>query len=234
LVGEPVLAFVIPAKNESLLIGSAIESVIAQTLAPQRLEIVVVENGSTDGTAALAQRALAKAPALRHRVLSLSRAGIPAAKNRGAQAASAPVLVFLDADSRAASNLADRVLDWVSRGYPAGSIKMVADSTDWLDRAFFGLIDWGKGLFGIHANMLYCRRDLFLDSGGFGEQIQLAEDLEFLVRLERRGTRVCHVADSFIATSPRRLHELPLRLGLLKTFGRWALAHVGIGRRWRY
>jgi hypothetical protein len=126
------------------------------------------------------------------------------------------------------------VLDSVGRGYRAGSIKIVADSTDWLDRGFFGLIEWGKGLFGIHANMLYCERELFSRSGGFGEEIRLAEDLEFLLRLERQGVRVGHVKDACIATSPRRLHELPFRLGIVTTFGRWALAHIGIGRRWRY
>jgi hypothetical protein len=149
-------------------------------------------------------------------------------------AATARIIVFLDADSRAAPDLAQRVLDWAGRGYPAGSIKIVADSTDWLDRGFYGLIEWGKGLFGIHANMLYCERDLFLRSGGFGEDIHLAEDLEFLTRLERQGVHVGHVMDSYIATSPRRLHELPFRLGIVTTFVRWALAHVGIGRRWRY
>ena len=126
------------------------------------------------------------------------------------------------------------MLGWITRGYPAGSIRIVAESDDWLDRAFFGLIDWGKGLFGIHANMLYCRRDLFLAAGGFGEDIRLAEDLEFMVRLQRQGVAVCHVSDSYIATSPRRFHDLPLRLGLIQTFVRWALAHIGIGRRWRY
>lgn len=231
---EPELAFVIPARNETGFISTAIGSIFDQTVPLERLEVVAVENGSTDGTADAARRALAKAPEMRSTVLTQSAASIPGAKNRGAMAATAPVLVFLDADSRAAPDLAQRVLDWVARGYPAGSIKIVADSTDWLDRAFFGLIDWGKGLFGIHANMLYCQRDLFLKSGGFGEEIRLAEDLEFLVRLERRGVRVCHVRDSFIATSPRRLHELPFRLGLVTTFVRWTLAHFGIGRRWRY
>ena len=228
------VAFVIPARNEVKLIGAALESIVEQTLPRDRLEVVVVENGSNDGTAAAALQTLSTVRELRDAVVRQPVASIPGAKNRGAREASARILIFLDADSRAAPDLAERVLEWVGRGYPAGSIRIVADSSDPIDRGFFALIDWGKGLFKIHANMLYCERDLFLRSGGFAESMHLAEDLEFLVRLERRGVRVCHVSDSFIATSPRRLHELPLRLGIVKTFGRWALAHFGIGRRWRY
>jgi len=234
LRSDPDLAFVIPARNEARFIASAISSVIDQTVTLERLELVVVENGSIDDTGEAAQRALALARGLRGTVITQAMASIPGAKNRGAKAASAPLLVFLDADSRAAPELGQRVLDWAKRGYQAGSIRIVADSTDRLDRAFFGLIEWGKGLFGIRANMLYCDRDLFLRSGGFGEHIRLAEDLEFLGRLKRQGVRVGHVKDSYIATSPRRLHELPLRLGIVTTFARWTLAHIGIGRRWRY
>lgn len=228
------LAFVIPARNEARYIGGALESIRRQTVPLRRLEVVVVENGSSDGTAEVVQQVLEAPSELRGQVLTVTQAGIAAAKNRGARQADATVLIFLDADSRAAPDLAQRVLEWVARGYPAGSIKIVADSSDWLDRAFFGFIEWGKGLFAIHANMLFCRRDLFLRSGGFGEEIRLAEDLDFLVRLERHGVAVCHVNDSSIATSPRRFHELPLRLGLVTTFMRWAMAHVGIGRRWPY
>ncbi len=234
LQARPDLAFVIPARNEADFVGAAIKSVIDQTIPLERLELIVIENGSADRTADAARRAAEQVPGLARTIVSHTPVGIAPAKNRGAAAARARVLVFLDADSRASPELARSVLDWVARGYPAGSVKIVADTKDWLDRGFFGLIDWGKGLFGIHANMLYCERDLFLRSGGFGEQIRLAEDLDFMVRLGRQGVRLCHVNDAFIATSPRRLHELPFRLGLFRMFGRWTLAHLGIGRRWRY
>jgi glycosyltransferase involved in cell wall biosynthesis len=228
------LAFVIPARNEADFVGAAVRSVVEQTIPLERLELIVVENGSADDTAGAARRAADQALGLPSTIIGHAPAGIAAAKNRGAREARARVLVFLDADSRASPELAQGVLDWVARDYPAGSIKVVADSRDWLDRAFFDLIDWGKGLFGIHANMLYCERELFLRSGGFGEQIRLAEDPDFMIRLERQGVRLCHVNDASIATSPRRLHELPFRLGLFTMFGRWTLAHLGIGRRWRY
>lgn len=230
----PSVAFIIPAHNEGGFIGAAIRSVIGQTLPPEQVELVVVENGSSDDTAEAAQAAMAEPRRVAGRLVPLSAPGISTAKNHGAQASAAAVLIFLDADSRAAPDLAEKVLAWAARGYPAGSIRIVADSTDWLDRAFFSLIDWGKGLFGIHANMVYCERALFLACGGFSSEIRLAEDLDLMNRLKRQGVRLAHVSDSSIATSARRLHDLPLRMGLARMFGRWLLAHLGIGRRWHY
>jgi glycosyltransferase involved in cell wall biosynthesis len=231
---EHDLAFVIPARNEERYLPSALASVCGQTVPLARLEAVVVENGSTDRTAQVALDFARTAKDLEVQVIRNDVTGIAAAKNRGASEARARVVLFLDADSRAAPDLAQRVLAWEQRGYPAGSIRITADSTDLLDRGFFGLIEWGKGLFHIKAQMLYCRKDLFQRFGGFGQSIQLAEDQEFLRRLQRSGVPVCHVRDSSIATSTRRLHTLPFRLGMLVMFVRWALAHMGIGRRWRY
>jgi GT2 family glycosyltransferase len=160
--------------------------------------------------------------------------GLAAAKNRGAGYARGRWLIFLDADSRMVPDLVERVMARVRMGYPAGSIAVVADSGDWMDRGFFALMELGKRLFRIRAQMFYCSRDLFERVGRFDENLRLAEDSDLLSRLERAGVPICYVAESWIATSPRRLHSLPLRLGMLTTFARWALAHGGIGRRWRY
>jgi glycosyltransferase involved in cell wall biosynthesis len=231
---EPQVSVVIPARNEAGYVTRALESIAAQTWAAEGIEVIVVDNASTDGTAqaVLAFKARAPRPALR--VVTEPRLGTAAAKNRGAHEARGRIVLFLDADSRAAPRLVEAIVRDSGRGVPAGSIRIAADSKDPLDRAFFGLIEWGKGLFRIRAQMLYCERALFLEAGGFDLRLRLAEDREFLVRLQRRGIEVGHVRDAAILTSTRRLHELPLRLGMLRMFARWALAQAGIGRKWRY
>lgn len=231
---KPAVSVVIPARNEERYIASALASVAAQSCPLDSLEAIVVDNGSTDATHAAVQSFSAFEPRLAVTLVEHAQPGVAGAKNRGAALARGRYLIFLDADSRMAPDLAARVLEHAEAGSPAGSIRITADSNDRLDRAFFDLIEFGKVLFGIRAQMLYSERELFLQFGGFKEGLRLAEDRELLARLQRAGVNVCHVHDSFIATSPRRLHTLPLRLGMLVMLLRWALAYRGIGRRWGY
>jgi len=230
----PEVSVVIPAHNEEAYVRHALASVAAQRWPLAQLEAIVVNNGSIDATAEVVRTFMVEQPGLAVRLLDEPRPGLARAKNQGANAARGEWLIFLDADSRMAPDLVAAVVRRGQQGYPAGSIAVVADSGDWLDRGFFALMEFGKRRFGIHAQMFYCARSLFQQVGGFAEDLQLAEDRELLCRLERAGVAVCHVTESYIATSPRRLHSRPLRLGVLTTFARWALAHGGVGRRWRY
>jgi glycosyltransferase involved in cell wall biosynthesis len=228
------VSVVIPARNEANYIGAALRSVARQTWPLQRLEVVVVDNGSVDETVAVVH-AFAKAhPILAIRVLSEPTPGVARAKNRGVAVAQGRWLLFMDADSRMRRDLVERVMAWISQDYQGGSIRIVADSNDLLDRAFFGLMEFGKEHFKIQAQMFYVSRDLFLRLDGFAEHMFLAEDRDFLLRLQRTGVPLCQVRNSWIATSPRRLRRLPLRLNMALMLWRWALANWGIGRHWRY
>lgn len=224
------VSVVIPARDEASYVAAALDSVAAQRFPADQLEIIVAVNGSVDDTAAIVRRYHAAHPGLSIAALEDPVRGVARAKNAGANVARGRVLVFLDADSRMAPELLAKIVAAASDGAPAGSISMWADSRDWLDRGFFALIEYGKRLLAIRANMLYCRRDLFLEAGGFDERLQQAEDRDLLVRLQRRGIVVGHLTSSGIATSARRLHEGPLRLGMLRTFARWSLGHAGIWR----
>ena len=232
---EPVrLSVILPARNEALLVGNALRSIAAQQGGTAAIEAIVVDNASTDGTAAAVEEAARSLPDLAIRVVTDPLSGVARAKNLGARAARGVSLLFLDADSRMSPGLVARVLARRADGERAASIRVIADSSDTLDRAFFGLMEWGKQLFGIRANMSWVDRELFERVGGFDERLNQAEDLDLLTRIRRSGVPVGHVSEAWIATSPRRLHEGPLRIGLVAMFGRWALGNFGIGRRWPY
>jgi glycosyltransferase involved in cell wall biosynthesis len=233
-VADPRVSIVIPARNEEAYVAAALESVAAQSVAIERLQAVVVVNGSSDRTVEVVRETAARLPNLHIRLVEDPLPGVARAKNLGAMAANGDLLIFLDADSRMAPDLVERILEATASGAPAGSVRIVADDGDALDRGFFRLLEWGKRLFGIHANMLYCDRVEFERVGGFDEALHQAEDRDLLVRLQRAKVGVVHIADSSIATSPRRLHEGPLRLGLLRVFARWSLGHAGIWRKRPY
>ncbi|HZS92505.1 MAG TPA: glycosyltransferase [Chloroflexota bacterium] len=231
---KPLVSVIIPARNEERYIARALASVVRQTWALAEIEVIVVDNGSSDATAATVRAFMESEPRLCIRLLHEPVAGVARAKNRGARAATGFWLLFLDADSRLAPDLIERVVRRGQEKRQAASIRIVADGQDLLDRAFFALLELGPRWFGLRAQMFYCGRELFWRVGGFDETLLLAEDSDFLARLRRNGVAVDHLLESWIATSPRRMHRGPWRLGMLKMFARWALANWGIGRRWRY
>lgn len=233
------VSVIIPARDEEQYIESALASVVSQSCAGEDLEAIVVDNGSTDGTVDEARTFAAHSLPVSISLLREPVPGVGRAKNRGAEAARGDILLFLDADSRMDPRLAADVAHARVAGYLAGSIKVYADSSNLIDRGFFALMEIGKVWFGVRGQMLYCDRELFLSVGGFRPDLRLAEDLEFLDRvraeLKRRGAPpLCHIRTSGIATSPRRLHSRPYRMGMVAMFARWALAFAGIGRSKEY
>jgi glycosyltransferase involved in cell wall biosynthesis len=233
----PDFSVVLPARNEARLLPDALASIAAQSYPLDQVEVIVASNGSTDGTAGLATAIGAELAAVGGPLVSVLEsevAGISLAKNLGATAASGRWLVFMDADSRMSPTLLATIAARAAAGELAASIRVVADGRDPVDHAFFWVIENGKRLIRSRANMFWCDRGLFERLGGFDEELHHAEDLDLLLRIRRSGVRVGHIHREWIATSPRRLHRGPLRLGMVTMFGRWALGAVGIGRRWPY
>lgn len=95
----PTVSVVIPVRDDERALARCLDAIAAQTVAP--LEVVVVDNGSGDGSAALARRRGA-------RVVGEATVGIPAAAARGYDAARGDVIARCDADSVVPA-------DWVAR-----------------------------------------------------------------------------------------------------------------------
>ena len=185
------IAVVIPARNAGATIGRTLEALSGQSHAPD--EVVVVDDGSTDDTVAIAERAGV-------RVLRQDAQGPAQARNRGAAATSAPLLAFTDADCYPspewlaagvrALERADLVQGGVRPERPPGPF----DRTLWVERRS-GL--WES------ANVLV-RRELFEALGGFEEWIvpsigkAFGEDMWLGWRAFRAGAALAFAPDALV------------------------------------
>jgi biofilm PGA synthesis N-glycosyltransferase PgaC len=98
LGGEPMVTFLIPVYNEEEVIAGKIANTLSLDYPPERLEALVVSDGSTDGTEAVVRRFEADSGG-RVRLLTLPRSGKAFALNEGARAARGEVLVLTDANT---------------------------------------------------------------------------------------------------------------------------------------
>ena len=90
----PMLSVIVPCYNGEAFLARAVESALAQSF--RDLEIILVDDGSTDGSSAMCDRYAALDP--RVRVIHQSNAGLSAARNAGIAAAQGEYIAFLDAD----------------------------------------------------------------------------------------------------------------------------------------
>lgn len=128
------ISLILPAKNEAEGLRRTLPGV--RELLPEA-EIIVVDDGSTDGTADVARQHGATV------LTSPYSMGNGAAIKRGARAASGEILVFMDADGQHNANLIPKLLARLDQGYD-----MVVGARSWGDQASVG-----RGL----ANGLYNR-----------------------------------------------------------------------------
>ncbi len=96
MIDAPLVSVVTPAYTVGPWIGQAMDSVLSQT--ERRLEYVVVDDGSTDDTAAIVAERAERDPRLR--LIKTENGGSGRARNIGITATSAPFVAFLDGDDR--------------------------------------------------------------------------------------------------------------------------------------
>ena len=131
----PLVSAIIPTHDRAGLVMRAVASALGQTY--PNMEVIVVDDGSTDQTAALAA-------GLGARVLSSPYSmGNGAAIKRGARAAGGEVIVFMDADGQHDPACIPGLLAKLDEGYD-----MVVGARDWitpaheLENAFFPQAGW--------------------------------------------------------------------------------------------
>jgi glycosyltransferase involved in cell wall biosynthesis len=187
----PLVSVIIPVLNGERFLAAAVASIRRQRY--PRIEIIVVDDGSTDDTVAVAN---ALGGGLR--CVSQANGGPPAARNRGLELASGGLIAFLDADDlwnddklevQAARMLADPELDVVM-----GTTQVFQRPEAGADATMLGeaagppalLLSLGGALF---------RREVFDRVGRFDVSLRMDDDVDWFLRAVEAGARVLPLAN---------------------------------------
>lgn len=193
-----LVTVIIPAFNAQAYLGEALNSVIAQDL--EDLEIVVVDDGSTDGTGEVA-RAIGDS---RVRCVRQNRMGAAAARNHGVALASGYLIAFLDADDVWLANKLAVQIESLERGDGDMIFAYVEEfiSPD-CRQDLEGVVRVRAKVAGLCADTLLIRRSDFDRVGGFDPGCQIGEFIDWYARAIEAGLRPATLPDIFVR---RRLH----------------------------
>ena len=117
----PLVSAVVTAYNYERYLGEALDSALAQDYPADRLEIIVVDDGSTDGTPDVARRYAAEHPG-RIRYIRQDNSGLAAATTRGLQEARGELITLLDADDTWVTSRTRLLVDALERNPGAGLV----------------------------------------------------------------------------------------------------------------
>jgi glycosyltransferase involved in cell wall biosynthesis len=181
----PRLSLVIPAYNESALLPRLLDTVDVARIrfggGAEAVEVIVADNESNDDTAAIAA-------ARGCRVAQVSKRMIGAARNGGAALATAPIVCFVDADMRIHPDTFNAIEAALSDTNVVGGATGVTMERWSLGIALtFGTILPLVWLTGMDTGVVFTRREDFQHVGGYSETRHFAEDVDFLLKLIRRG-----------------------------------------------
>lgn len=218
----PDITVVVAAHNEEARLGRCLQSVHAAA-ADRAVELIVVDNCSTDGTAAVAatQRA---------RVVAEPRLGAVNAKAAGVAAASAPLVAVIDADSVCPPDW----LDKIARAFAADArlVGLSGPARYVNARAWVHVVMWcwfgfwkalqaltGRAWYAVGTNVAF-RRDAYLRAGGYDTNVLVGGDEVGLFRRLRAVGLTRYTDTLWVETDPRRTE-----VGFLRFFFGTVMLH---------
>ena len=211
-----LISFIVPAYDEESLLGATLDALhsAAQALS-ETYEIVVADDASTDGTAAVAAR-------LGARVVRVAHRQIAATRNSGARAAKGELFIFVDADTIVNEAVVRAAVDALRLGAVGGGASVEFDTAvPRYAKVLMPAFAWVYRALGLAAGcFLFCSREAFVAVGGFDEAFFGAEEIVMSRALRNHGRFV--VLKESVTTSGRKLRTHSL-LEVLKIVARMAL-----------
>jgi glycosyltransferase involved in cell wall biosynthesis len=219
--GSPEVSVVTATHNRAERLGLLIDALRRQSLPASRFEVIIVDDGSSDGTAALLEREQAR-NGLALRSIAIETAGGPAAaRNRGWQAASAPLIAFTDDDCVPAPGWL-RALVAAHRRAP-GAVLQGRTEPHPDERHRLGAFSRSQLVTELGVNFQACNvaypRDLLERLGGFDESfVHYGEDADLAWRALAGGAEAIFVPEALVHHA---VHDAGA-LAVLRDAPRWA------------
>ncbi len=205
------ISVVITAYNEEVYLPNCLKALGAQDYPKENFEIIVVDNNSTDKTAAIAKSFGA-------RVVEEKQQGYVFGLNTGMYAAAGEIIAVTDADTFVSKDW----LSTISNSFDEVGVVGVTGSLDnlsskpvvnFLMASFFAIflkIVFALGLPHLCGFNFAVKKEAFLKVGGLDLRFEMAPDVDLGIRLAKIG-RVVYNSGMLVSTSSRRWRDNPLK-----------------------
>lgn len=195
LVERPLVSVVLPTYNHAHYLPESLGSVLSQSYSP--LELIVVDDGSSDETQAVVQRCSDGAV----RYVSQRNRGLAAARNLGLSVARGEFVAFLDADDHFLPDhlrvSVAALQDHIEVAFVCGDLRTFGPLSDFVhthacDPTPDHFASMLRGCFIVNVGACLFRRSALLAVDGFDETRRACEDWDLFFRLLRQSQLHCH------------------------------------------
>ena len=224
------ISVVIPALQEEKILSATLGQFTPALRRIYNIEIIVSDGGSTDRTVSLASEYADSV--VEHD--STIRQSISLGRNKGAQAASGEILIFLNADViiEEPEKFFSTILRVMENSSVAGAtcnVNIYPEEErffDWLFHNIYNGYFWLLNMVGVGMGRGEChvvRREIFRGMGGYNKDITAGEDFEFFLRLHKKG-KIIFMRTLTVFESPRRFRKF----GYIWVSILWLLNAIGV------
>lgn len=216
-MSKPLVSVIIPVYNDEKRIIDCVNSVYDQSQINYSLEVIVVDNGSSDNTVAIIESELKT----KYKDLIVESCEVPgsyAARNKGLSVCNGDFTAFTDSDCIVSNNWIEHHLEnvlGIASGISAGEVKFFAEVSKKTEQSaldfenLFSMKQKDNAASGkcITANF-FCYRRLFDEMGVFDDSLKSGGDVEMSQRVVKNGGSVVYSDQAVVKHPSRNKNEL--------------------------